>query len=134
MTLYIKRITVEPNSEKVEEIELEGRLLEKIEYRFPAGVLESVSIQVFYGLEQISPHPEGESVTGEDETIVDDIYWQFPESKLKLKIKAESVAEDYAHTITVRFYVSPYRFPVWVMKVISLLSDLVERFKKAFGE
>jgi len=134
MSLFWLEITVPPNTPKDKpkevEIEVEGGLLERIEYRFPPGPLGSVRVAVFYGVKKISPQPEDAWVRGEDETIRDDLYWPLPEDKTKLKVKGWSDAEDYAHTIIVRFHVSKSKIPAGH---IGLISGLKQAISRAFG-
>jgi len=69
MALYIAKITVPPNTPETNPIEVkvpvEGRYLEKIEYRFPAGCFEAVKVRVMYGNRVISPKGKYKWVDGE---------------------------------------------------------------------
>ena len=137
MALYIARFTVPPNTPETNPVEVkltvEGRFLEKIEYRFPAGVFESVGVAVFYGNRRISPKGKEKWVRGENEKVVDPIEWDLPARRCTLTIRAWSEAEDFDHTITVRFIVKPYR-PITVLEQMrQMLHGLAERFRLIFG-
>ena len=114
MALYIAKVTVPPNTPETNPVEIkvpvEGRYLEKIEYRFPAGCFEAVKVRVMYGNRVISPKGRLRWIDGENEKI-----------------------EDYEHTITVRFVVR-HRIPREIFEEIGLLlRAILARFKLLAG-
>ena len=115
MALYWLELEVPPNTPEnnpVEQtIDIEGALLERIEFCFPPGCAGTTRVAVFYGPKQLSPRPEGSWARGDGEEIADDIHWPLPEREVTLRVKAWSSATSYKHTIIVRFYVSAKPLP-----------------------
>jgi len=137
MALYIAKVTVPPNTPETNPVEIkvpvEGRYLEKIEYRFPAGCFEAVKVRVMYGNRVISPKGRLRWIDGENEKIEDYVEWPLPSYRCTLTIQAYSEAEDYEHTITVRFVVR-HRIPREIFEEIGLLlRAILARFKLLAG-
>jgi len=137
MALYILKLTVPPNTPESEPIEqklvVEGKLLEKIEYRFPMGCFEGVKVQVLYGNRRISPKGRYKWVDGENEKVVDPVEWPLPARKCTLTIRAYSECEFFDHTITLRFVVRPYITPTWADKLSWMFKGVLERLRLLTG-
>ena len=130
MGLYIKKVTVSPNTPMnnpfTETIELEGNILEEIQYLFPTGLCQKVGVRILYGEYQISPANEGQWIDGHGEVVRDVLKLPLPEKKTVLRIQAYNLSEHFEHTVTLRFLVVDE-------KQYSPLNDLVSLLKKLLG-
>jgi len=137
MALYIAKVEVPPNTPEnypiEKKVQLRGKQLSKIEYRFPAGVFESVKCRVTYGNLVLSPKGPYKWVDGEDEKVTDEIEWKLPYSRTTVTIQAWSEAEDYPHTITIRFHVKK-ELPTEIFERIEWwIRGVAERIKALLG-
>jgi len=137
MALYIVKLTVPPNTSEYNPIEekvtVEGKMLEKIEYRFPAGCFETVKVNVQYGNRRISPKGKVKYVDGEDEKIEDPVEWDLPARRTTLTIVGWSEAEDFEHTVTVRLIVRPYRKEELLAPITHMLRAILDRVRMLLG-
>lgn len=130
MVIYVKNITIPPNTPKtdpIEEIiELEGEVLDSIEILIPYGVIAVAGVAVFYGKYQLTPKPDGEFITGNGETIKDPIKWELPERKTYLRILAYNESQNYPHTFYLRFIITEKE----IAKPASVFEEISTMFKK----
>ena len=137
MALYIVKLTVPPNTPEynpvTEKVVVEGRMLEKIEYRFPAGCFETVKVNIQYGNRRISPKGKVKYVDGENEKIVDPVEWTLPAKRTTLTIVGWSEAEDYEHTVTIRLIVRPYTREELLHPIIGAIEWIRKKLITLFG-
>ena len=133
----IFHVTVPKNTPKdnpiEQDFELEGRLLYRYQVIFPDGCAQLVGVQLFYGEDQILPTNRGEWLTGNNEIFNDDIYWELPEGKIKLKAYLYNEDEIFDHTITFRFFVIKEKYHKPYYDIIKLLYLIFRKLDEAFG-
>lgn len=137
MALYVVRLTVPPNTPEtkpvVKKVVVSGLLLERIEYRFPAGVFESVGVRVLYGNKRLSPKGPEKWVRGENEKIEDPIEWILPAKRCTITVEGFSEAEDFDHTVTVRLLVRPYVIRPEVQAQAFMMRGILDRLRALLG-
>lgn len=130
MVIYVKNITIPPNTPKTDPIEktieLEGEVLDSIEILIPYGVTAVAGVAVFYGEYQLTPKPDGSYITGNGETIRDPIKWELPERKTYLRILAYNESQLYSHTLYLRFIITEKE----IAKPTSVFEEVSNMFKK----
>lgn len=78
-----------------------------VDVKFPAGCHGMVKVRLFDQALQLIPLSEDEWITGDDETVPTNTYYEMLDKPYKLKFIACSPDTTYPHTITVRIEVQP---------------------------
>jgi len=97
--------------------------------KFPAGCRGLVKVRLLRSEFQLVPLSRGEWVTGDNETVPTETYYQLKETPAQLKFVGCSPGTSYAHTLTVRVAVEPPE----VATPYSVIGDLVAIFKRLLG-
>lgn len=113
-----------------ETLKLTKGVIVRCDIKFPAGIHGLVKVRLLHHTFQLIPLNRGEYVTGDDETVPTETYFELKESPYSLKFEGSSPGTKYAHTITVRVTVVP--------KAIASMYPLVEWLenfaKRIFGK
>jgi hypothetical protein len=88
-------------------LKLPKGIITHIDVKFPAGCHGMVQIRLFRENLQLIPLSSDEWVTGDDETIPTNTYYELLDDPYKLQFKGCSPDCDYDHTVTVRIEVQP---------------------------
>jgi len=126
MTIYAKKITVDENSSKEEELEVEGYAITQLRLRFPPGPEWLLKVAVFYGTKQVFPWNEGEWFIGDDEIIEWEEFWELPESPCKLKIKAVNEDQVYEHSVFITINVKK-RWQLLAEQIVKAFRTAISR-------
>jgi len=105
MTLYHANITVPAGTPKENPVTktliIEDEIVTKIAVTFPWGCNGLVYLSIFYGNYQLFPKPEGEALHDSGTRVVANVYWEVPERRTPLVIKAWAPKTRYDHTLMV---------------------------------
>lgn len=117
-------------SPKEQALKLTKGVIVRCDIKFPAGCHRMVKIRLLHQTFQLIPLNRGEYITGDDETVPTEPYFELASSPYSLKFEGSSPGTTYAHTITVRVTIVP--------KAIASMYPLVEWLenfaKRIFGK
>lgn len=85
-----------------------------------------VKVRIYRWEAQLVPLSRGEWVTGDDETVPTDPYYELVETPTQLKFLGCSPGTAYDHTVTVRITVLP-KAVASMIPLIELLTKIVHR-------
>jgi hypothetical protein len=111
---------------KTQILKLSKGVITKAELKFPAGCHGLVKARLHFHEFLLIPLSRGEWVTGDDEAIATESYYEMGSTPYELKFLACSPSCTYDHTITVRVQVLPPAIASWI-QVIDLLAKLLKR-------
>lgn len=109
----------------VQELELPIGIITKIDIKFPAGCHGMVKVRILRWTFQLVPLSSGEWITGDDEAIPTETYYELLEVPTFLTFKGCSPDTGYDHKITVRIEVNP-TLKISDSQIIERLDKLVE--------
>ena len=113
-------------SPKVQILKLSKGVITGCCLKFPAGCNGMVKVRLFRHESQLVPLSRGEWVTGDDETVPTETYYELEETPAQLKLVGCSPGTQFDHTITVRITVLPK--PVASMlPLIELITKMLAR-------
>jgi len=98
MPIYSRKFTVPAASSKEFTIDIEGDVITYVRIRYPPGPIGLLRVAIFYGIKQIFPYEEETWFYGDDEIIEWDEYWELPEERTTLRIKAVNDDDTYEHS------------------------------------
>ncbi|RKX56168.1 MAG: hypothetical protein DRP29_09825 [Thermodesulfobacteriota bacterium] len=108
------------------EIEFKEKYINFVDIFFPEGCCNTVKVQVFYGIEQISPKRKGSYFQADGKWLRVLEFWTPDIYPFKLKFKAWSPEADYNHTLTIYAKTSEHpvgTIPVLLYKIGKILSE-----------
>lgn len=108
-----------------QQLELPIGIITKIDIKFPAGCHGMVKVRLLRWTFQLVPLTSGEWVTGDDEAIPTETYYELMEVPTFLTFKGCSPDTAYDHKITVRIEVNP-ALKISDTQIIERLDKLVE--------
>jgi len=122
-------ITVTANtlekSPKTQILKLSKGIITRVDVKFPAGCHRMVKVRLIrYGL-QLIPLSGNEWVTGDDESVPTEGYYELMEAPAQLKFIACSPDTSYSHVISVRVQVLP-RYVASVMPLVEIVTKLMQ--------
>jgi len=94
--------------------------------KFPSGCAGLVKVRILRSEFQLVPLSKGEWVTGDDETIPTETFYDLEQTPAQLKFLGCSPGSGYAHKVTVRVTVLP-KSVASMIPVIELLTALLSR-------
>lgn len=104
-------ITIPANTSELAPFEqkliLDYGVIKGVQIKFPAGCHGMVGARLFRWGFQLVPLTDGEWVTGDDESVPTETYYELLETPIFLVFKGCSPNTTYPHTITVRINVEP---------------------------
>jgi len=110
-------------------LELTKGVVTRVDVKFPAGCHGLVKVRLLRYGSQLIPLSRGEWVTGDDETVQTETYYQMRDEPLALKFVGCSPGTSYAHKVTVRVQM----LPEWVAAPWQVLRDFVAIVKRLMG-
>ena len=88
-------------------LKLTKGVLTGIDVKFPAGCHGLVKVRLLRSEFQLVPLSRGEWVTGDDEVVPTESYYELDETPTELKFLGCSPLATYPHTVTIRVAVQP---------------------------
>jgi len=101
-------------------------VITRVDVKFPAGCHGLAKVRLFHEEFQLVPLSRGEWVTGDDEAVRADMYFDLTRKLTHLKFRGACAGSTYAHTVTVRVTVLPVKVASMV-PVLELLTRLLQR-------
>jgi len=133
MGVYEVSLTVPANTPEdapVEKtLEIEGDVVTKVEFAYPAGCWGLVRSACFYGIKQLWPAEAGTWFTAENYTISFNPAWDLPEREVELTFKGWSEDDTWPHKLI--FRVVTEDMPA--AKPWKVLADFIAVIKKLIG-
>lgn len=111
---------------KTQILKISKGVITKIDVKFPAGCHGLVKVRLFKSEFQLVPLSKGEWVTGDDETVPTEGYYELETSPAELKFVGCSPGTSYDHVVTVRVTVLPKQIAS-MLPVVDLLTRLLQR-------
>lgn len=91
-----------------QKLKLHPGIITKIECKFPAGCHSMVGVRLYRGgVFQVFPLSAGEWVTGDDEPVSFNYYFDLTDHPRELIFEGHSAGSTYEHTVTIRITVLP---------------------------
>jgi len=113
----------------LETLKIAAGVITNIAIKFPSGCHGLVKVRIRHEETQIYPIPRGEWVTGDDETVPAEYYYDMGKASKELEFIAISPDTTYDHTITVRITI----LPLSVVSPLKVMEDLVAILKRILG-
>jgi len=133
MAVYTIEITVPPKtppkSPTRTSIELKKAVLTRMSVRIPPGHCAVTGLRILYGRLQLWPEEKGTWLSGDDETLVWDEYFDLPHDPTRLVIEAYNESERYDHTFLLRFSTTPKHIALWQVALVKF----VDAFRRITG-
>jgi len=118
----------EEDDPKTQTLKLSKGVITGIYVKFPAGCHRMVKTRIFHHEFQLVPLIRDEWVTGDDETVPTDPYYELAAAPHELKFVGCSPGTTYDHTVTVRITVLPPAVAS-MAPVIQLLTRMLNFFR-----
>jgi len=116
-------------SPKRERLVISKGVITRIEVKFAPGCHGLVKVRIFHHGSQLVPLTKDSWLTGDDEPIVSEQYFEVDTPKYDLQFVGASPNCDYDHTITVRVTV----LPPAVASILSVVKVLEKMYNRLFG-
>jgi len=113
-------------SPKTQILKLSAGVITKIEIKFARGCHGMVGVRLKHHEFQLVPLTKGEWVTGDDESVAFDEYFELKTTPYALKFEGCSPNTLYNHTLTVRITVLP-KAVASMIPVVELLAKLLSK-------
>lgn len=97
--------------------------------KFPPGCHRLVKVRLLRSEFQLVPLSRGAWVTGDDETVPTEPYYELKETPAQLKFLGCAPETAYPHTVTVRVAITPPE----IATPYQVLQDLLKVFKRVLG-
>lgn len=107
-------------------LKLSKGVITRAEVKFPAGCHGLVKARLLHHEFQLVPLSRGEWVTGDDEAVATEGYYDMTAIPYEVKFVGHSAGTTYNHTVTVRIQVLPKAIASWI-QVIEALNKLLKR-------
>jgi len=111
MAVYVIKLTVPPNvppeKPKRTTIQLKKAILTRISIKIPPGHHALAGLRILYGHIQIWPEEKGTWLSGDDETMQWDEYFELPTYPTKLTLEAYNEDDTYEHSFVIRLMTLP---------------------------
>lgn len=111
---------------KTQILKLSKGVITRADIKFPAGCRGFVKVRLLRSEFQLVPLSKGEWVTGDDETVPTESYYELFETPTQLKFVGCSPDATYDHTVTVRISVVPKEMATF-MPLIDVLTRFLQR-------
>jgi len=112
------------------DLEISVGVITRIDVKFPAGCHGLAKVRIYHREFQLVPLSGGEWITGDDETVPTEAYYEIPQTPAQLKLVAINDDDLYPHKLTVRIAVLP-KAVVSLMPFMTFIEKLARRI---FGE
>jgi hypothetical protein len=126
---HVWDITIPANTLESEplkqELPLTAGVINRIDIKFPAGCHGMVKVHILRWTFQLVPLTSGEWITGDDETIPTETYYELLEVPIFLEFQGCSPDTDYEHKVTVRVEINP-QLKASDIQIIDKLEKLVQ--------
>jgi len=107
-------------------LRLSKGVITSVSVKFPSGCRGEVKVRLLHAEFQLVPITKGEWITGDNETVETEAYYELDEIPYTLKFIGFSTGTSYAHTVTVRISVLP-KEAASVSPLVTLISRLLAR-------
>lgn len=111
-------------------LKLTKGVLTKVVVKFPAGCHGLAKVRLYRYESQLFPLNPGEWITGDDESVPAETYYELEEVPVQLKFVGVNEDDTYPHTVTVRITILP-KAVATLMPIMSFIEKLARRI---FGE
>jgi len=129
MAIYTIKLTVPANTPvdkpKRTTVDLAKAVLTRISIRIPPGHFALTGLRILYGRLQLWPEESGTWLTGDDEAITWNEYFELPDDPTRLTLEGYNEDDTYEHSFYVRLMTLP--------KAIAYPWLAVARFVKLFS-
>lgn len=107
-------------------LKLTAGVMTKVAVKYPEGCHRLVKVRLKHWESQLIPLSRGEWLTGNDESVETDTYFELATGPYELKFEGASPSAGYDHTVTVRVTVLP-RAAASMLPFIELLTRMFQR-------
>jgi len=128
MAIYTVKLTIPPNTPRDSPVSTTVKLvkavLTRISIRIPPGHHALAGLRILYGRLRLWPEEKDTWITGDDETLAWDEYFDLPHDPTRLTLEGYNEDDTYEHSFYVRLMTLP--------KAIAYPWLAVARFVRAF--
>jgi len=132
VALYTAKLTIPANTPRDSpvstSVKLKRAVLVRISIRIPPGHFALTGLRIKYGRLQLWPEEPDTWLTGDDEAIMWDEYFELPHDPTRLTLEGYNEDVTYEHSFYVRFMTLPKIVAAWmiaVSRLVNLLSRLI---------
>ena len=129
---YAWDITIPPNtleaSPTTQILKLSKGVITRADIKFPRGCKGLAKVRLFRYESQLIPFSRDEWITGDDEAIPTEGYYELVETPAQLKFIGINADDTYEHTVSVRIQILPKAVATFMP-----LIDVMTRFLKRIG-
>jgi len=133
MAIYIVKLTIPPNTPRDSPVsttvKLAKAILTRISIRIPAGHHALAGLRILYGRLRLWPEEKDTWITGDDETLVWDEYFDLPHDPTRLTLEGYNEDDTYEHS----FYVRLMTLPKAIAAPWLGVARFVQAFEKLVG-
>jgi len=133
MAIYTIKLTIPANTSKdapvSTSVKLARAVLTRISLRIPPGHCAVTGLRIKYGRLQLWPEEPGTWLTGDDETLAWDEYFELPHDPTRLTIEAYNESAEYEHTFLIRLITLPKAIALWQVALVKF----AEAFRRLVG-
>jgi len=127
--LYTWNITITAgtaeNSPTEQTLKLQKGIITYLSVKYPKGCKNLVEVKIFRSTWQMLPFNRDNWLTGDDETVEDEPFYELNDAPLFLTFKGAAPSCTYDHTVTVRVRVLP--------KLVAMPFTILERILERMG-
>jgi len=133
MAIYTAKLTIPANTPRDSpvsvSVSLEKAVLTRIFIRIPPGHEALAGLRVKYGRLQLWPEESDTWLSGDDETLAWDEYFELPHDPTTLTLEGYNEDDKYEHSFLVRFTTLPKPIALWQIA----LAKFVQMFSRLIG-
>jgi len=133
MAIYTAKLTIPPNTPRDSpvsvSVSLKKAVLTRIFIRIPPGHEALAGLCVKYGRLQLWPAEPGTGLSGDDETLAWDEYFELTPDPTTLTLEGYNEDDKYEHSFLVRFTTLPKPIALWQIA----LAKFVQMFSRLIG-
>jgi len=133
MAIYTIKLTIPANTPRdapvSTSVELARAVLTRISLRIPPGHCAVTGLRIKYGRLQLWPEEPDTWLTGDDETLMWDEYFELPHDPTRLTIEAYNESAEYEHTFLIRLITLPKAIALWQVALVKF----AEAFRRLVG-
>ena len=111
---------------KTQILKLSAGVITGVDVKFPSGCHGLVKVRLKHWESPLVPLSRGEWITGDDEPVKAQMYFELPKGPYELKFEGASPGADFDHTVTVRVSILP-RAVASMVPLIEMLTRLFQR-------
>ena len=88
-------------------LKIDEGVITRVSVLIPAGHHALAGMRILYGIRHFFPAGEDQWLSGEDESVIADEFWDLPEQPCTLRVQGFNIDDTYDHTFYIRITALP---------------------------